>query len=186
MKPSCNLTSTSPSYRIPLVLSIWYLLLHIILSFFNLDHCIPLLFIQEHIHVSDLSTATHRVRRYVQCHDKEKKEKKEKWRYPFRWTVCYMGSIISDAVANRMFRTLTVGLVFAISAFSFSPEDAGKVISDHVGSFQSGLGGGSLCNSYSCCNVSSSESCGLSSMPKDETTLVLPGGDTRCIYSYST
>ena len=37
-----------------------------------------------------------------------------------------------------------------------------------------------------CCTVSSSESCSLSTMPKDETTLVLPGGDTRCIYSYST
>jgi hypothetical protein len=37
-----------------------------------------------------------------------------------------------------------------------------------------------------CCTVSSTESCGLTSMPKDQTTLVLPGGETRCIYSYST
>lgn len=43
-----------------------------------------------------------------------------------------------------------------------------------------------LCDSYTCCNVTSAESCDLKSMPKDETTLVLPGGETRCIFSYST
>ncbi len=44
----------------------------------------------------------------------------------------------------------------------------------------------SLCDAFKCCNVSSAESCDLKSMPKDETTLVLPGGETRCIFSYST
>lgn len=39
---------------------------------------------------------------------------------------------------------------------------------------------------FPCCNMSSTESCVMSSMPRDKSTLVLPGGDTRCIYSYST
>ncbi len=35
------------------------------------------------------------------------------------------------------------------------------------------------------CTVSGSNACPLTDMPKDQTTLVLPGGETRCIYSYS-
>lgn len=42
------------------------------------------------------------------------------------------------------------------------------------------------CVGTNCCTVSSTESCSISTMPKDVTTLVLPGGETRCIYSYST
>jgi hypothetical protein len=44
----------------------------------------------------------------------------------------------------------------------------------------------SMCTGVNCCTVDSGESCPLPSMPKDETTLVIPGGETRCIYSYST
>lgn len=33
----------------------------------------------------------------------------------------------------------------------------------------------SLCDSFTCCNVSSSESCNLSAMVQDESTVVLPG-----------
>lgn len=51
----------------------------------------------------------------------------------------------------------------------------------------SGLGVGKpLCQTYSCCNLTETETCSLSSMPKDKTMLVLPGGETRCIYSDST
>ena len=35
------------------------------------------------------------------------------------------------------------------------------------------------------CTISATESCSISKFPKDQTTLVLPGGETRCIYSYS-
>jgi hypothetical protein len=44
----------------------------------------------------------------------------------------------------------------------------------------------SMCTGVNCCTVGSGESCPLPSMPKDQTTLVIPGGETRCIYSYST
>jgi hypothetical protein len=44
----------------------------------------------------------------------------------------------------------------------------------------------SMCTGVNCCTVGSGESCPLLSMPKDQTTLVIPGGETRCIYSYST
>lgn len=85
-----------------------------------------------------------------------------------------------------MIKALGVGLAIANSALCFSQQETANIISEHVNSFQVDLSGGSLCSSYSCCNMSATESCGLSSMPKDQTTLVLPGGDTRCIYSYST
>jgi len=35
------------------------------------------------------------------------------------------------------------------------------------------------------CTISATETCSISKFPKDQTTLVLPGGETRCIYSYS-
>lgn len=43
-----------------------------------------------------------------------------------------------------------------------------------------------LCDRNTCCNITASESCAISSMKKDTTTLVLPGGETRCIASDST
>lgn len=39
---------------------------------------------------------------------------------------------------------------------------------------------------FQCCNVTATESCSLNNMPQDQSTLVLPGGNTRCIYSTST
>lgn len=41
------------------------------------------------------------------------------------------------------------------------------------------------CRTNNCCKLSSG-ACDYSSFPKDKTTLVYPGGSTRCIYSYST
>ena len=38
---------------------------------------------------------------------------------------------------------------------------------------------GALCDSFTCCNVTATESCDLKDMPKDETTLVLPGMKSR-------
>ncbi len=43
-----------------------------------------------------------------------------------------------------------------------------------------------MCSGVNCCTIGSGEACSLTSMPKDQTTLVMPGGETRCIYSYST
>ena len=64
---------------------------------------------------------------------------------------------------------------------------ATAIIKDYIKSLSpvSASSGGNLCTSYNCCNISASSECSLSTMAKDETTLVLPGGNTRCIYSYS-
>jgi len=35
------------------------------------------------------------------------------------------------------------------------------------------------------CTVTPTESCPISDMPRDETTMVYPGGKTRCIYSFN-
>ena len=41
-------------------------------------------------------------------------------------------------------------------------------------------------DSVQSCVVTATESCSLSGMPEDQTTVVFPGGQTRCIYSDST
>lgn len=85
-----------------------------------------------------------------------------------------------------MLRGVTLSAVAAAAAAS-QPLDfdtAKNVIQKHVASFETI--GQELCTKYTCCNVSSSESCSIATMPQDESTLVLPGGETRCIYSYST
>ena len=64
-------------------------------------------------------------------------------------------------------------------------DDAATAIRSEVNAYRP-VGGKALCDQYDCCNVTESQSCGISSMPRDETTLVLPGGETRCIFSYST
>lgn len=43
-----------------------------------------------------------------------------------------------------------------------------------------------LCRGNTCCTVSATESCSVKTFAKDVTTLVLPGGETRCITSTST
>ena len=42
-----------------------------------------------------------------------------------------------------------------------------------------------LCDQYDCCDLENS-TCNISDMSKDTSTLVFPGGETRCIYSDST
>jgi hypothetical protein len=43
-----------------------------------------------------------------------------------------------------------------------------------------------ICSTNACCNITNSEGCSISGFPKDKTTLVLPGGETQCIFSDST
>lgn len=42
------------------------------------------------------------------------------------------------------------------------------------------------CDSIYCCTITSTDNCSMAAMVPDETTLVQPGGLTRCIFSYST
>jgi hypothetical protein len=60
--------------------------------------------------------------------------------------------------------------------------DYKKVISDEVSRYSNGR---NMCDQNTCCTVSSDEKCGLDKMTPDETTLVLPGGESRCIFSDS-
>jgi hypothetical protein len=48
------------------------------------------------------------------------------------------------------------------------------------------LGGRELCDKNECCTISETNSCNLDTFPKDQSMLVLPGGETRCIFSTST
>jgi hypothetical protein len=65
-------------------------------------------------------------------------------------------------------------------------EEARNTITNYLSSLKSSYSASQLCVQNSCCNVTSTETCSISSFPKDQSTLVLPGGQTRCIYSYST
>jgi hypothetical protein len=47
------------------------------------------------------------------------------------------------------------------------------------------VSGNSLCQKYKCCNITANEKCDISAMPSDQSTLVLPGGETRCIFGDS-
>jgi hypothetical protein len=84
--------------------------------------------------------------------------------------------------------TLLAGIVSAspISNYPTNFEEAKALIHDHLDTYYHPLKEGSLCSGNSCCNVTSSNSCSIKSFPKDQSTLVLPGGETRCIFSYST
>lgn len=86
-----------------------------------------------------------------------------------------------------MIRALvSMSLAAGSAASVMTQEQAHDVLRENVKSYQSVGVGRSLCSENTCCNVTATESCSLAAMPRDETTLVLPGGDTRCIYSYST
>jgi len=75
-----------------------------------------------------------------------------------------------------------IAVLSAVSALKY--DEAKNVIKNYVESYNNI--GKSLCQTNTCCNITSTESCSLSSFAKGQTTMVLPGGETRCIYSDST
>ena len=80
-------------------------------------------------------------------------------------------------------------LLFAYAhgnGLSTSLGDATKLIQNDIGKNSEDDNTSELCEDFLCCKISESESCSLKNMTHDETVLVLPGGETRCIFSYST
>ena len=63
--------------------------------------------------------------------------------------------------------------------------EAAKSIQKHLETYKSKTSDDICALGMPCCYLSNSEGCDLSSMPRDSSTIVLPGGDTRCIYSSS-
>jgi hypothetical protein len=74
---------------------------------------------------------------------------------------------------------------FVSASSSLTVDEARRHIKESFAS-RANAGGSNLCDSNVCCNISSSETCSISNMKKDSSTLVLPGGNTRCIFSTST
>ena len=62
-------------------------------------------------------------------------------------------------------------------------EEATDIIQSYVKSTGSTS---DLCADNSCCTLSNTESCSISNFVRDTATMILPGGNTRCIYSDST
>jgi hypothetical protein len=70
----------------------------------------------------------------------------------------------------------------AVSQAEVEWQVAERTIKNYVESYGGRARIGELCDQYTCCSLSETESCSVASMPKDESTLVLPGGETRCIF----
>ncbi len=81
--------------------------------------------------------------------------------------------------------TVSANFLFAKESL-LTAEEARKTITNYLDSLKPSSIGSPLCVKNSCCNVTTTETCSISNFPKDQSTLVLPGGETRCIYSYST
>eukprot|EP00603_Paraphysomonas_imperforata_P003403 CAMPEP_0114428196 /NCGR_PEP_ID=MMETSP0103-20121206/8794_1 /TAXON_ID=37642 ORGANISM="Paraphysomonas imperforata, Strain PA2" /NCGR_SAMPLE_ID=MMETSP0103 /ASSEMBLY_ACC=CAM_ASM_000201 /LENGTH=442 /DNA_ID=CAMNT_0001597391 /DNA_START=29 /DNA_END=1357 /DNA_ORIENTATION=- len=83
----------------------------------------------------------------------------------------------------------SLGMVGASGATEkpMSLEEAHSHIKENVASIQENYSSSQeLCDKYTCCEMSATESCSLDSLPSTGSSLVLPGGETRCIFSYST
>jgi len=88
---------------------------------------------------------------------------------------------------------MMIGWIISFSILSFIPslygstdapfDAATKIIKADLTNY---VGTRALCEANLCCNITSTETCSIKSMTKDKTTLVLPGGNTRCIFSDST
>ncbi len=81
----------------------------------------------------------------------------------------------------KMFR-LAVLSVLLVGASAMSFEEASAIILEEVASYSSAK---TLCEDNTCCTMNIKEKCSISAFAKDQTTMVLPGGETRCIYSHS-
>lgn len=64
-------------------------------------------------------------------------------------------------------------------------EEAKQIIQNYVKSYGH-TSNADLCTTNTCCTMSSTQKCAISGFKKDSSTLVLPGGKTRCIFSDST
>jgi hypothetical protein len=89
---------------------------------------------------------------------------------------------------------VVVSLLFAVSTFGYSvekeprletAEDAKQLLYQYLDDNYSSKEDGRYCDNNSCCSISNTEDCNISKLPKGKTTLVFPGGETRCIFSYS-
>lgn len=63
-------------------------------------------------------------------------------------------------------------------------DEAEKIVANYVNSL--GCNVTSLCEGRKCCTVSDTEACAITDMDRDQSVLVIPGGETRCIVSDST
>jgi hypothetical protein len=91
-----------------------------------------------------------------------------------------------------MFRVVLALLVAVVAAVPSSSSSSSSSLSvgeayEHIrNSLPKSASQGGLCDANVCCNVTSTESCSISGMKRDASTLVLPGGETRCIFTTST
>lgn len=80
-------------------------------------------------------------------------------------------------------------LAVIVSIFSLATgidfDEAKRIIKTDVAKYWS-EDTSSLCERHECCTITSSEECNLRNFKKDVTSLIYPGGRTRCIFSTST
>jgi len=90
----------------------------------------------------------------------------------------------------KLVLSLLISSVLILSINGYNNDDiltykeASKIIKDYVAS-QPSIGR-DLCDKYTCCTLSDDEKCNIDTFITDSSTLVLPGGESRCIFSSST
>ena len=87
---------------------------------------------------------------------------------------------LQGVVRNMNPRTILLALACSPSAASAQlMSGKGGLLASHYDTLMKGTAG------VNTCVVGDTEPCDLADMPKDETTMVYPGGETRCIFSTS-
>ena len=82
---------------------------------------------------------------------------------------------------NHVVLFICISLLNYSNVSSFDFDDAQQNIQQYLRELKN-----SNVNSVNKCIITNTESCGLNKMAIDESTLVQPGGNTRCMFSYST
>jgi hypothetical protein len=83
---------------------------------------------------------------------------------------------------------LLINLVASREYADFSPDEKKQfdVAAKTIKSSFPKSASNNACGVFPCCNITSSEPCDITRMTVDTSTLVQPGGMTRCIFSTST
>jgi hypothetical protein len=84
-----------------------------------------------------------------------------------------------------MLRSLILACIVAVAS-ALTLQDAQTHIRNSFNDGRVSANARTMCSTNTCCNITATESCSIANMKKDSTTLVLPGGNTRCIFSDST
>ena len=84
---------------------------------------------------------------------------------------------------------MAIGWAYSLEEFSKRPlvleEAVEHLVQYMTATHRNNVLGSDLCDKNTCCKMSSGDKCALSDLQQGKSTLVLPGGQTQCIYESS-